>query len=194
MSKIILSNVCVRHLFKLIGLFVFALISLGSGTGTPFQTIPGKTLSDNESRTGINRGLVLIGRDPELKDVEVYATKSSEQERKDLTLACKNHQDYISCVNRLSKFLPDANRGKKYYFRNSIAISEEELEKLRQQHRLMVQQQNRARQEEASRAQHEAERRRLETEVRLQQEAQARIQEAERIRIRNIKPKLNTTD
>jgi hypothetical protein len=185
MREINLLTICVRHLFKFIGLIAFTLVAIGSGTGTQFQTIPGKSLeaSDLQAGLSLNGGLVLIGRDSELRDVSVYATKSSEREQELLEDACRNRQDYVSCVNRLGNFLPDANRGKKYYFRNGIAISEAELEQLRQQRREIIKQQqeaaNRARQEAASRA---------------QQEAQARLQEAERIRVQNIKPKLNTTD
>jgi hypothetical protein len=197
-----------KHLIKLIGLIVFALIAIGSGTGTPFQTIPGKTIEENmrQSRLSGNQGLILIGRDPELIDVAVYETGGSRSEQNRREENCHTPRwdgysyvrDSPICLIALANAAPDVNRGKKYYFRNGIAISEEELEQLRQQHRTILRQQretaNRARQEEASRAQQEAERRRLETEVRLQQEAQARIQEAERIRIRNIKPQLNTAD
>jgi hypothetical protein len=170
------------------------------GSGTTFHTTPGKSFAEinQQSIFSLNGELVLIGQDPELREIDVYETWSSRHEKKSLADICQRNRDYNECINRLSKILPDANRGKKYYFRNDIAISDAELEQLRQQRRAVIQQQQeaagRARQEAASRAQQEAERRRLETEVRLQQEAQARLQEAERIRVQNIKPKLNTTD
>jgi hypothetical protein len=194
-------TICIRHLFKLIGLFIFALISIGSGTGTPFQTIPGKTIEENmrQSRLSGNQGLILIGRDPELRDVEVYETGGSRSEQNRREENCHtprwNGYGYVRndpiCLIALANATPDANRGKKYYFRNGIAISDAELEQLRQQQRDAN---NRARQEAATRALQELERRRLDVEARSRQEAEARRQEAERIRTRNIRPQLNTAD
>jgi hypothetical protein len=106
------------------------------------------------------------------------------------------HVTTIPVKKGLSSITPDANQGVKYYFRNGIAISDTELDQLRQEHRKKIWQE----QENIRKMKQDAANRTIEQRIRDKADAdrksafeaeQRRIQ-LEQDRIKRSRPVMNT--